>query len=158
MSADLSGNLWRASEFQKGARRQGASAPQLPRATPSPESQPEDFCSVLCFGGFHGVIEILFPGFCFVLDHAPFPPKIHFFLKTRPTVVRGVRGVFSGCFAQFLAWKDEGKKMQKQHFKKKGVTIEKKTEKICKKSRSPKNNCSPWRARCPERVVREYLL
>ena len=49
----------------------------------------------------------------------------------RRTAVRGVGGVFSGCFAQFLAWKDEGKKMQKQHFNKiRGEIREKKPGKV----------------------------
>jgi hypothetical protein len=34
------------------------------------------------------------------------------------SVFRSVGGVFLGCFALFWAWKNEGKKMQKEHFKK----------------------------------------
>jgi len=54
-----------------GARRQGALAPQLPRATRSPEFPPVDFCTVMCFGGFLGAFQAFLLGSSSVLDHTP---------------------------------------------------------------------------------------
>jgi len=69
-----------------GARRQGALAPQLPRATRSSEFPSEGFCTVLKFWGFHGTFRSSFPSSLVELDSAPFYPKKHVFRKNRRIV------------------------------------------------------------------------
>jgi len=52
--------------------RAAARGPQLPRATQSPEFSADEFCTVMCFGGFLGAFQVLFLGSSSVLDHTPF--------------------------------------------------------------------------------------